>query len=266
MADTQPNLEIDTELSGRATLNMDQSTPVAVLANRESDYRMIEIGRMKPYCLQLDASLVEVMDSPPPPSHAWTSGIVADIIRKILPNLNEAVIAGDGIAILFFGRRAFGEGLFPQQAEEYAARLARQIEWVGQLVLLTATPLSLSEGRQTIAHYRAMVRMNQWNAFSTTQTRHKTQHHYYSGTESDEDLVGNPPSVASSRASSIRGRPMTRGGRRGRSNAPSRGVHHQTDLDETPHDSSVSPPHRTRHPAVTEGRPSEANEKKDQKG
>ena len=200
------------------------------------------------------------MDSPPPPAHIWTSGIVADIIRTILPDLNEAAITGDGIAILFFRRRAFG-GLFPQQAEEYAARLARQIEWVGQLVVLTATPLSLSEGRQTIAHYRAMVRMNQQNAFSTTQTRHKTQHHYYSGTESDEDLVGNPPSVASSQASSIRGRPMTRGGRRGRSNAPSRSAYQQTDLDETPHDSSVSPPHRTRHPAMIEGRPSNANEK-----
>ena len=61
MADMQPNLEINTELSSRAALNMDQSTPTAVLANRESDYRMVEIGRMKPYCLQLDASLIEVM-------------------------------------------------------------------------------------------------------------------------------------------------------------------------------------------------------------
>ena len=121
---------------------------------------MVEFGRIKPYCLQLDASLVEV-DSPPPPTQAWTSGIVADIIRTILPDLNEAAIAGDGIAILFFGRRAFREGLLPQQVEEYAARLARQIKWVGQLVLLTATPLLLSEGRQTLAHYRAMVRINQ---------------------------------------------------------------------------------------------------------
>ena len=53
-----------------ATSNMDHSTPTAVLANRGSDYRMIEMGRMKPYCLQLDASLIEVMDSPPPPAHA----------------------------------------------------------------------------------------------------------------------------------------------------------------------------------------------------
>ena len=159
MADTQPNLVSNTGLSGMATSNTDHSTPMAVLANRGSDYRMVEMGRMKPYCLQLDASLIEVMDSPPPPAHAWMSGIVADIIRTILPDLNKAAIAGDGIAILF-GRRAFEEGLFPQQAE-YAARLARQIEWVGQLVLLTATPLSLPEGRQTVAHYRAMMRMNQ---------------------------------------------------------------------------------------------------------
>ena len=153
MADTQPNLEINTELSSMATLNMEQSTPAAVLANREPDYKMVERGKMKPYSLQLGGSLIEVMDSPAPPAHTWTSRIVTDIIRTILPDLNKAAITGDGIAILFFRRRAFGEGLFPQQVEEYAARLARQIEWVGQLVVLTATPLSLSEGRQTVAHY-----------------------------------------------------------------------------------------------------------------
>ena len=172
MADTQPNLESNTGLSGMAASNTDHSTPVAVLANRGSDYRMVEMDRMKPYCLQMDASLTEVMDSPALPAHAWTSGIVADIISTILPDLNEAAIAGDGIAILF-RRRAFGDGLFPQQAKEYAARLARQIEWVGQLVLLTAIPLLLPEGRQTVAHYRAMMRMNQWNAFFTTQTRRR---------------------------------------------------------------------------------------------
>ena len=72
--------------------------------------KMVELGRMKPYCLQLDASLVEVMDSPPPPAHAWTSGVVADIICTILPDLNEAAVAFNGIAILFFGRRVFSEG------------------------------------------------------------------------------------------------------------------------------------------------------------
>ena len=59
---------------------------------------------------------------------------------------------------------------------------------------------------------------------------------------------------------------MTQGGRRGRSNAPSRGTHHQTDLDDTSHDSSMSPLHRMRQPGMTEGRPSNVNEKKDRKG
>ena len=172
MANTQPNLELNTGLSSVTTTDMDHSTPAAVLANRGSDYRMVEMGRMKPYCLQLDASLIEVMDSPPPPAHAWMSGIVADIIRTILPDLNEAAFAGDGMAILF-RRRALREGLFPQQAKEYTARLARQIKWVGQLVFLTATPLSLPKGRQTVAHYRAMMRMNQQNISLTTPTRRR---------------------------------------------------------------------------------------------
>ena len=58
------------------------------------------MGRMKPDCLQLDASLIGVMDSPPSPAHAWMLGIVADIIRTILPDLNEAVIAGDSYPLL----------------------------------------------------------------------------------------------------------------------------------------------------------------------
>ena len=102
---------------------------------------------------------------------------------------------------------------------------------------------------------------------SLTQTRRGNQCHYYPGAESDEDLGGNPPSVASSLASSIRGRPMTQRSRRGRSNASLRGAHHQIDLDDTPHDSYMSPSCRMRQPSTSEGRPSKkANEKKDRKG
>ena len=80
MADIQPNPDMSTGSSGMATPNTDQFSSTAAVADWESGYvnRMVEIGRMKPYCLQLDASLIEVMDSPPPPAHPWTSGIVAD--------------------------------------------------------------------------------------------------------------------------------------------------------------------------------------------
>ena len=104
MADTQPNPDMSAGSSSMAAPNMDQFSPVAAAADWESGYvnRMVEVGRMKPYCLQLDASLIEVMDSPPPLAQTWRSGIVADIIHTILPDLNEATIAGDRIAILFF--------------------------------------------------------------------------------------------------------------------------------------------------------------------
>ena len=59
---------------------------------------------------------------------------------------------------------------------------------------------------------------------------------------------------------------MSCGGRRGRSNAPSSGAHHQTNLDDTLHDSSVSPACRIRPPGSTEGRPFHTNGKKDKRG
>ena len=72
MADTQPNPDMSTGSSGMAIPDMDQFSPMAAVADQESGYvnRMVEIGRTKPYCLQLDASLIEVIDSLPPPAHA----------------------------------------------------------------------------------------------------------------------------------------------------------------------------------------------------
>ena len=95
------------------------------------------------------------------PNTCLMSGVVAIKFHTILPNLNEGVMAGDSIAILFFGRWVFGEGLLPDQVEEYAPMLSRQIEWVKQLVLLWATHLLQIEGRQTLARYKAMIRANQ---------------------------------------------------------------------------------------------------------
>ena len=210
MADTQPNSEVNTGLNGMAGPDMEQLSYASVMTEWESNYmnRMVELGRMKPYCLQLDASLVEVMDPPPPPAHAWTSGIVTDIIHSKLPDLSKAAVAGDGVAILFFGSRVFGEGLFPHQAEEYDTSLSSQIEWVGQLVLLMATPLLLTEGRQTLTRYKAMIRASQCPVIPAFPPMgRKSLCYYYSDMESDEDLVGNAPSVASNRASSAKGTP-----------------------------------------------------------
>ena len=60
------------------------------------------------------------------------------------------MIAGDGIAILFFGSRAFGAGLALEHTEIYADRLARQIDWASNLTRLTATPILVPEARQLL--------------------------------------------------------------------------------------------------------------------
>ena len=89
-----------------AILDADHSQSTSAMADQKTTYRnkMVEPGRMKPHCIQIDASLVEVMDSPSTTAHAWTSGVIVDMIHTNLPDLNKAAVAGDGIA-----RQVFGE-------------------------------------------------------------------------------------------------------------------------------------------------------------
>ena len=62
MAESQLNLELDTGLSGSATTDTEQNSPAAFEASRETSlYERYPVGQRKPYCLQLDASLVEVI-------------------------------------------------------------------------------------------------------------------------------------------------------------------------------------------------------------
>ena len=165
----------------------------------------------------------------------------------ILPDLNEAMIAGDGIAILFFGSRAFGVDLALEHAEIYADRLARQIDCASNLTRLTATPILIPEARQAITHYRILLRQLERGLGRDRSYLIHTRRPLWPETDSEEELVGGPQSVTSSHASSTRGRVMTQAGaRRGRGNAPSRGACHQKDLEDTHQDSSVSPPHRRR--------------------
>ena len=61
-----------------------------------SKYMRVEPGRMKPQCLQLVAHLVEVLDYPPPPAYAWTTGVITDMLYPILPDNGEVAVAGGG--------------------------------------------------------------------------------------------------------------------------------------------------------------------------
>ena len=122
------------------------------------------------------------------------------------------MIAGDGIAFLFFGSRAFGAGLALEHAEIYANRLARQMDWASNLTRLTATPILIPEARQAIAHYRILLRqLERGLGRDRSHLIHKRRP-FWPETDSEEELVGGPPSVTSSHASSTRGRVMTQGG------------------------------------------------------
>ena len=93
---------------------MNQYAPTVVLANRESDYRMVEIGRMKPYW-STTRCILNRGDGLTTPT--CTCMDIRNCGRyhqgQFYLTLMKPAIAGDGIAILFFRRRNFGEGLFP---------------------------------------------------------------------------------------------------------------------------------------------------------
>ena len=47
----------------------------------------------------------------PPPDYAWTVPIIMDMFAGQRQGLSEVVVTGPGHALLFYGRRALGEGL-----------------------------------------------------------------------------------------------------------------------------------------------------------
>ena len=56
-------------------------------------------------------TLTDELEDTPPPSHAWTSPVVEDMLWEVRAGLMEPVVIGPGRAILFYGRCSMGEGL-----------------------------------------------------------------------------------------------------------------------------------------------------------
>ena len=96
MAENQPPNEPNSESNSMTIHNMEKSQPMLAVADINPTYENIRVepGRIKPHYLQVDTTLVEVMDSPLPPGHAWTSGLIVDILRTHLPDIREVVVAG----------------------------------------------------------------------------------------------------------------------------------------------------------------------------
>ena len=63
----------------------------------------------------------------------------------------EAVVIGPGKAILFYGRHSLGEGLKADEARDATFLLTGAGTWVGKSAYLTADPMTLQEGKRTIA-------------------------------------------------------------------------------------------------------------------
>ena len=57
-----------------------------------------------PYCIHIRVTLGEGEGNKPPPSHAWSGSLIADMFQKGLEEqITEAVVLAPGEAILFFG-------------------------------------------------------------------------------------------------------------------------------------------------------------------
>ena len=77
--------------------------------------------------------------------------VVEDMLREARGGLTETVVIGPGRAILFYRRLLMGEGLKVDKAGDATFLLRGAGMWVGQLAYLTADPVTIQEGRRTIA-------------------------------------------------------------------------------------------------------------------
>ena len=57
------------------------------------------------YCIHVRLTLGEGRGDQSPPSHAWTSSLIADMFKEGLEErITKAMVLASGEAILFFGR------------------------------------------------------------------------------------------------------------------------------------------------------------------
>ena len=103
------------------------------------------------YCLEIRVMLTEELGAIPPPSHSWMAPLVEDMLHKARTGLTEAVVTGPGRVVLFYRRHSMGEGLRVDEARDVTFLLTGAGTWVGKSAYLTADPMTIQEGRRTIA-------------------------------------------------------------------------------------------------------------------
>ena len=71
--------------------------------------------------------------------------VVEDMLWEARAGLTEAVVIGQGRAILFYGRCSMGEGLKADKARDAAFLLTGAGTWVGKSAYLTTNPRTCSQ-------------------------------------------------------------------------------------------------------------------------
>ena len=102
------------------------------------------------YCLSIQVTLTDELGDAPPPMHSWTTLVIEDMLRETRARLTEAVVVGQGKAILFYGRHSLGEGIKVDEARDATFLLTGAGTWVGKSAYLTADPMTLQEGKRAI--------------------------------------------------------------------------------------------------------------------
>ena len=72
------------------------------------------------------------------------------MLRDVRARLTEAVVIGPGQSILFYGRHSMGEGLTVDEARDAAFLITGDGTLVGKPAYLTASPITLPEGKRAI--------------------------------------------------------------------------------------------------------------------
>ena len=77
------------------------------------------------YCIHIRVILREGRGDQPPPSHAWTGLLIADIFQECLEErITKVMVLAPGKAILFFGRQSLKVGLPHGKARDVALSVA----------------------------------------------------------------------------------------------------------------------------------------------
>ena len=96
-------------------------------------------------------TLTDELGYMPSPSHSWMALLVEDMLQEARAGLTEAVVTSPGRVILFYGRHLMGEGLRVEEARDAAFLLTGGGTWIGKLAYFTANPMTIQEGKRTIA-------------------------------------------------------------------------------------------------------------------